>query len=54
MAIDVSGQDMLPEVGFVTIEVKNSHPLMRLAVALQRSRSFAIGCRPRPIASWRT
>jgi len=34
MAIDVSGQDMLPEEGFVTIEVKNSHPLMRLAAAL--------------------
>ena len=34
MAIDVSGQGMLPEEGFVTIEVKNSHPLMRLAAAL--------------------
>lgn len=34
MAIDCSGQDSLPKEGLVTIRVKESHPLMRLAASL--------------------
>jgi hypothetical protein len=34
MAIDVSGQDLVPEAGSVTIEVKKSHPLMLLVSSL--------------------
>jgi len=34
MAIDLSGQDILPEEGFITVEIKKSHPLMQLARTL--------------------
>lgn len=34
MAIDCSGQDSLPKEGFVTIRVKESHPLVLLAASL--------------------
>lgn len=34
MAIDLSGQDIMPKAGWITIEIKNSHPLIQLARAL--------------------
>jgi IS5 family transposase len=34
MAIDLSGQDILPTEGVVTIEIRNSHPLIQLSRAL--------------------
>jgi len=34
MAIDLSGQDSLLEDGFITIEIKKTHPLIQLANVL--------------------